>query len=46
MIEWFRLEDVNHSPAFFDVAKLTHMNGEYIRAMPTGGVHRGVPPVA
>ena len=36
MLEWFRLEDVNHSPAFFDVAKLTHMNGEYIRAMPTG----------
>ncbi len=35
MIEWFRLEDVNHSPAFFDVAKLTHMNGEYIRAMAT-----------
>jgi glutamyl-tRNA synthetase len=35
MIEWFRLEDVNHAPAFFDVAKLTHMNGEYIRAMPT-----------
>ena len=35
MIEWFRLEDVNHSPAFFDVAKLTHMNGEYVRAMST-----------
>ncbi len=34
MVDWFRLEDVNHSPAFFDVAKLTHMNGEYIRAMP------------
>ncbi len=34
MLDWFRLEDVNHSPAFFDVAKLTHMNGEYIRAMP------------
>jgi glutamyl-tRNA synthetase len=33
MVAWFRLEDVNHSPAFFDVAKLTHMNGEYIRAM-------------
>ena len=33
MVRWFRLEDVNHSPAFFDVAKLTHMNGEYIRAM-------------
>jgi glutamyl-tRNA synthetase len=36
MLEWFRLEDVNHSPAFFDVVKLTHINGEYIRAMPTG----------
>jgi glutamyl-tRNA synthetase len=35
MVAWFRLEDVNHSPAFFDVAKLTHMNGEYIRAMTT-----------
>ena len=30
---WFALADVNHSPAFFDVAKLTHMNGEYIRAL-------------
>jgi len=35
MVAWFRLEDVNHSPAFFDVAKLTHMNGEYIRALTT-----------
>jgi glutamyl-tRNA synthetase len=34
MIEWFRLQDVNHAPAFFDVQKLTHINGEYIRAMP------------
>jgi glutamyl-tRNA synthetase len=34
MLEWFRLQDVNHSPAFFDVKKLTHMNGEYIRALP------------
>jgi glutamyl-tRNA synthetase len=33
MVQWFALEDVNHSPAFFDVAKLTHMNGEYIRAL-------------
>jgi len=24
---------VSHSPAFFDVKKLTHMNGEYIRAL-------------
>jgi len=29
----FRLEDVNHSPAFFDVDKLRWLNGEYIRAM-------------
>jgi len=33
MVGWFALSDVNHSPAFFDVAKLTHMNGEYIRAL-------------
>jgi glutamyl-tRNA synthetase len=33
MIEQFRLEDVSHSPAFFDVKKMTHMNGEYIRAL-------------
>jgi glutamyl-tRNA synthetase len=36
MVRWFALADVNHSPAFFDVAKLTHMNGEYIRAMAPG----------
>ena len=29
----FRLEDVNLSPAFFDVRKLAAFNGEYIRAM-------------
>jgi glutamyl-tRNA synthetase len=33
MIEQFRLEDVSHSPAFFDVKKMNHMNGEYIRAL-------------
>jgi glutamyl-tRNA synthetase len=33
MVEEFRLEDVSHSPAFFDVKKLTHMNGEYLRAL-------------
>ena len=33
LVEQFRLEDVHHAPAFFDVAKLTHMNGEYIRAL-------------
>jgi glutamyl-tRNA synthetase len=31
LISQFALEDVNHAPAFFDVAKLTHLNGEYIR---------------
>ena len=35
MTAWFRLEDVNHSPAFFDVAKMTHLNGAYIRDLPT-----------
>ena len=30
----FRLEDVTHSPAFFDIKKLLAFNGEYIRAMP------------
>ena len=29
----FRLEDVNHSPAFFDLKKLAAFNGEYIRSM-------------
>ena len=29
----FRMEDVNHSPAFFDVKKLAAFNGEYIRKL-------------
>ncbi|MGA7834390.1 MAG: glutamate--tRNA ligase, partial [Acidimicrobiales bacterium] len=33
LIEQFRLEDVSHSPAFFDVKKLRHMNGDYVRAL-------------
>jgi glutamyl-tRNA synthetase len=33
--EEFRLEDVTHSPAFFDLKKLAAFNGEDIRAMPT-----------
>ena len=33
IVEEFRLENVNHSPAFFDVKKLTAFNGEYIRAL-------------
>jgi glutamyl-tRNA synthetase len=34
MVRDFRLEDVNVSPAFFDVKKLRAFNGEYIRALP------------
>ncbi len=33
-IEQFRLEDVSHSPAFFDLKKMAHLNGEYIRELP------------
>ena len=36
LVREFRLEDVHHAPAFFDVQKLTHLNGEYIRALPAG----------
>ena len=35
LVSWFDLADVNHSPAFFDVAKLTHLNGEHVRALST-----------
>ncbi|HMD47360.1 MAG TPA: glutamate--tRNA ligase [Acidimicrobiales bacterium] len=35
LIEAFRLEDVHHAPAFFDVQKLTHLNGEYLRDLTT-----------
>jgi glutamyl-tRNA synthetase len=30
----FRLEEVTHSPAYFDLKKLAAFNGEYIRMMP------------
>ena len=44
LVEQFRLEDVSHSPAFFDQKKLTHMNGEYIRALtPEAFVERSGP---
>ncbi len=36
IIRQFRLEDVHHAPAFFDVKKLMHLNGEYIRQLSTG----------
>ena len=34
IVEEFALENVNHSPAFFDIKKLQAFNGEYIRMMP------------
>ena len=36
ILERFRLEDVQRSPAFFDIKKLNHMNGVYIRELPVG----------
>src|SRR5580698_1157635 len=33
ILEKFRLEDVQRSPAFFDVKKLSHMNGVYLREL-------------
>jgi glutamyl-tRNA synthetase len=35
LIREFRLEDVHRSAAFFDVKKLLHLNGEYIRELTT-----------
>lgn len=35
IIEQFDLADINKAPAFFDVQKLDHFNGEYIRALST-----------
>ena len=34
LVREFRLEDVHHAPAFFDVQKMTHLNGEYVRELP------------
>lgn len=33
LVAEFRLEAVNHSPAAFDVVKLAHLNGVYLRAL-------------
>lgn len=44
LVALFDLSAVNPAPAFFDVRKLTHINGEYIRALPTDEfVARAVP---
>lgn len=37
LISTFRLEDVHRAPAFFDVAKLRHFNGEYLRELTVDG---------
>jgi glutamyl-tRNA synthetase len=33
----FALEDVHHAPAFFDLAKLRHVNAEHLRGLPLEG---------
>jgi len=33
MVELFRIDDVNSAPALFDIKKLTHVNGEWIRRL-------------
>lgn len=45
IVDEFRLEDVNHSPAFFDIQKLLAFNGEYIRKMSTGAFIDACQPV-
>jgi glutamyl-tRNA synthetase len=35
MVDLFRIEDVNSAPALFDIKKLTHVNGEWIRRLDT-----------
>jgi glutamyl-tRNA synthetase len=37
IIQRFRLEDVQRSPAFFDIRKLAHFNGVYIRDLKVDG---------
>jgi glutamyl-tRNA synthetase len=44
IVDQFRLEDVNSSPAFFDVQKLQHINAEYLRALPVDEFLRRVRP--
>ena len=40
IVDLFRLEDVNPSPAFFDLKKLEHINGEWIRRLDIGRLRR------
>ena len=41
LIEQFRLEDVSHSPAFFDVKKLTHIERRVRSSAQPLGLHQG-----
>lgn len=34
IVDLWRIEDVNSAPAFFDLKKLSHFNGSYIRSLP------------
>jgi len=43
-VSQFQLADVSNSPAFFDVKKLTHMNGEYIRDLDTAAFREACGP--
>ncbi|MGI9392667.1 MAG: glutamate--tRNA ligase [Parvibaculales bacterium] len=36
-VKWFTMEGLNRSPSRFDMAKLTHINGLYIRNAPAKG---------
>ncbi len=44
LIGEFDLSAVSRSPAFFDVKKLTHLNGEYLRAMTSDAFARACRP--
>ncbi|MCU1354539.1 MAG: glutamate--tRNA ligase [Acidimicrobiales bacterium] len=39
IVDLYRLEDVNPSPAFFDLKKLSHVNAEKIRALDPARFH-------
>lgn len=41
---WFGLDGLNRAPARFDLAKLTNLNGHYLRQMPVEGVLQAVQP--
>jgi glutamyl-tRNA synthetase len=44
IVDLYRLEDVNPSPAFFDLKKLSHVNAEWIRRLdPEDFIARAIP---